>query len=207
MDIWEIDKLVLFLTFVIPGFVSLKTYQLLVPGPSLNSGDQLIDALAYSSLNYAVLWLPITWVASSQLSARAPWAYYGFFLLVFFVAPVLWVLAWRHLRTRRWIQKCLPHPTGKAWDFVFEQRKALWVKVVMENGTIIGGWYGPNSFSSSAPAEEQIFIEQTWLLGDDGAFLRPKKLTAGVLIRSQQISHIEFRNSKEMTRDATAPTG
>ena len=46
MDIWEIDKLVLFLTIVIPGLVSLKAYQLLVPGPASNSGGQLIDALA-----------------------------------------------------------------------------------------------------------------------------------------------------------------
>ena len=28
MDIWDVDKLVLFIAFVIPGFVSIKTYQL-----------------------------------------------------------------------------------------------------------------------------------------------------------------------------------
>lgn len=207
MDIWEIDKLVLFLTFVIPGFVSLKAYQLLVPGPMRSSGDQLIDALAYSCVNYAVLWLPIAWVESSRLSAIAPPAYYGFYLLVFFVAPILWVLGWKFLRTRRWVSNRLPHPSGKAWDFVFDQRKVLWAKVVLENGTVVGGWYGPHSFSSSAPAEEQIFIEQSWVLDDLGQFVRPKRDTAGVLILSKQISHIELRNSKETVHDTPDATG
>ena len=101
----------------------------------------------------------------------------------------------------------LPHPTGKAWDFIFDQRKVLWAKVVLQNGTVIGGWYGPKSFSSSAPAEEQIFIEQTWQLNDAGQFVRPKNETAGMLILSKQISHIEFRNSKESSHGATKPTG
>lgn len=51
MDIWSSDKLVLFVGFVIPGFVSLKTYQLLFQSPSSNPSDQLIDAVAYSCLN------------------------------------------------------------------------------------------------------------------------------------------------------------
>ena len=207
MDIWEIDKLVLFLTFVIPGFVSLKAYQLLVPGPVRNSGDQLIDALAYSSINYAVLWFPITWVESGRWSTSAPLAYYAFYLLVFFLAPILWVLVWKFLRTRRWVSNRLPHPTGKAWDFVFEQRKTLWIRVVLENGTIIGGWYGPGSFSSSAPAEEQIYMEHAWVMSDDGQFVRPKKGTAGVLILSKQIAYIEFKNSPEKSHAAPDPTG
>ncbi len=32
MNIWEADKLVLFLIFFIPGFVSIKVYDLLIPG-------------------------------------------------------------------------------------------------------------------------------------------------------------------------------
>jgi len=40
MEIWEIDKLVLFIAFVIPGFISIKCYQLLFPGTEKSASDQ-----------------------------------------------------------------------------------------------------------------------------------------------------------------------
>jgi len=45
MNIWETDKLIVFLLFVIPGFISLKTYELLIPNEQKDSSKQLIDAL------------------------------------------------------------------------------------------------------------------------------------------------------------------
>lgn len=52
MDIWDTNKLILFIAFVIPGFVSLKTYELLVPANMKDSDKRLIDAVAYSSVKY-----------------------------------------------------------------------------------------------------------------------------------------------------------
>ena len=46
MDIWEANKLVLFIAFVVPGFVSLKTYELVFPGVPKDSAQQLIDTVA-----------------------------------------------------------------------------------------------------------------------------------------------------------------
>ena len=50
MDIWDINKLLLFIALVIPGFVSLKTYELLFPAALKESDKLLIDAVAYSSI-------------------------------------------------------------------------------------------------------------------------------------------------------------
>ena len=58
MDIWDANKLLLFIAFVIPGFVSLKTYELLCPGAPKESDKLLIDAVAYSSINYAAYSTP-----------------------------------------------------------------------------------------------------------------------------------------------------
>jgi len=206
MDIWEVDKLVLFLVFVIPGFISLKTYALLVPGPVRNSGDQLIDAVAYSCINFAILWVPMGWVEASSIPTQSPIAYYAFYLLLFVVAPVSWVAMFKWLRTRPFVTRMLPHPTGKAWDFFFEQRRILWAKITLENGTVIAGRYSTASFATSAPCEDQIYLEEAWVIGEKGGFVRPKNGTAGVLVLSKQISHIEFRNSQEKAHDATDAT-
>ena len=50
-----------------------------------------------------------------------------------------------------------------------------------------------NSFASSAPAEEQIYLEETWVLNEKGGFERKKNTTAGVIILASEISHIELR--------------
>lgn len=58
MNIWDTDKLVLFIAFVIPGFVSIKTYDLFVPSERREVGKSLVDAVAYSCVNYSLLlWL------------------------------------------------------------------------------------------------------------------------------------------------------
>jgi hypothetical protein len=197
VDIWELDKLLLFLAFVIPGFVSIKVYQLAFPGTERATSDQLVDAVAYSSVNYALLLLPIIAIERGGVANTRPFLYYSFYLVVLFIAPIVWVLAWKYIRTRDFFQRSAPHPTAKPWDFVFQQRRTVWVKVTLQNGTVIGGRYSDRSFASSAPAEEQIYLEETWLLGPDGEFVRKKRETAGVLITSKEISHLEFRNSKD----------
>ena len=97
------------------------------------------------------------------------------------------------LRKSKLFQKNAPHPTHKPWDYVFSQtNKSYWVKVTLKNGTILAGKYSENSFTSSSPAEEQIYLEETWLLNEKGGFDRPKKQTAGIIILSAEISYIEL---------------
>lgn len=194
MDIWEIDKLVLFIAFVIPGFISIKAYQLAFPGTERATSDQLIDAIAYSSINYALLIFPIISVESGKLKDECRAVYYLFYIFVLFIAPIIWVLLWKYLRTRDFFQRNAPHPTAKPWDYVFAQRRPYWIKVTLKDGTVIAGRYADKSFASSAPAQEQIYLEETWVLNQNGGFERRKNNTAGVLILSSEISHVELRD-------------
>ena len=163
MDIWQLDKLYLFIIFVVPGFVSLKTYELIFPHGIVDSSKQIVDAVAYSCINYAILIVPIIIVENSNAVINSPKLYLAFYLFVLLVSPILIVIAWKFLRLTQFAQKNAPHPTAKPWDYVFAQRKSYWVKVVLHNGTIIGGLYSGKSFASSAPACEQIYLEQTWV--------------------------------------------
>lgn len=194
MDIWEANKLAIFIAFVIPGFISLKAYQLIFPGNERTTSDQLIDAIAYSSINYALLIFPIISVETGNLRETCEFLYYVFYIFVLFVAPIIWVLFWKFLRTREFFQRNAPHPTAKPWDYVFSQRKPYWVKVTLNDGTVIAGRYADKSFASSAPAPEQIYLEETWILNEKGGFERPKNDTAGVIILSSEVSHVELRN-------------
>jgi hypothetical protein len=193
MDIWEADKLVLFIAFVIPGFISLKFYQLLYPGVLRNAADQLVDAVAYSCINYALLLWLILAVEDGRLHDVHPGLYFLFYIFVLFVAPIGWVLLWSWMRTWEIFQKNAPHPVAKPWDFVFQQRKQYWVIVYLKNGEQIGGKFSSKSFASSAPAEEQIYLEEVWLV-ENGVLQRAVKESAGVLVVASEISRVEFLN-------------
>ncbi|MBJ7266097.1 hypothetical protein IG389_02795 [Idiomarina abyssalis] len=191
MNIWDVDKLILFIAFVIPGFISIKAYQLLFPGTERPASTVIVDAIAYSCINYALLSIPIYFFDNSSINNTL--LVFLFYTFVLFVAPILIVIFWKLIRTRNFFQKNAPHPTSKPWDYVFSKRKCYWIKVVLKDGTLIGGKYSRDSFASSAPAGEQIYLEETWILDEDGAFIRKKNLSAGVIILTSEISHIELR--------------
>lgn len=192
MDIWEVDKLVLFIAFVVPGFISLKTYALLQPTQVKDTSQQLVDAVAYSSINYALLIGPI--YAAEQLDLRTshPVWYVLFYVAVLLLAPIGWAWGFLWLRKTQFLQRSIVHPTGKPWDFVFKQRLRYWVVATLGDGRRIGGYYGPESFASSNPEPEQIYLQQTWVLNDGGGFERPRENSAGILILAKEIVSLEL---------------
>lgn len=192
MGIWEEDKLVLFIAFVVPGFIAIKAYELLSPSRPVESSKQIIDAISYSCINYALLLWPIYLIEANDVRASHPQLYIVFYVLVFFLVPVLLVVGWKKFRECEFLQKFVPHPTQKPWDFVFAQRGTYWIIVTLRNGEQVAGMYGPNSFASSAPADEQIYLEEQWLLNDEGGFDRPAEQTAGIIILSSEIRSVEL---------------
>jgi hypothetical protein len=192
LDIWDVDKLVLFIAFVIPGFVCLKTYQLITSAAPQSGENQLIDAIAYSSINYGLLLWPIYSMETHQVRSANPLLYCAFWFFVLFVAPVSWACAMRKIRSCAWIQASMPHPTGLPWDFVFSQRKEFWIIVTLNDGEKIGGLYGANSFTSSRPEKHQIFLEKNWVINSDGGFERERVESAGILILCADIKSVEL---------------
>jgi len=197
MNIWELDKLALFIAFVIPGFISIKTYELLYPGIQRDSSKQLVDAVAYSCVNYAILIWPIMAVEAGDWRNTHPNYYASFYMFVLLGFPVGLSLMWKLLRTRQFFQRAIAHPTQKPWDYVFAKRIPYWVKLTLKNGNKIGGRFAEKSFASSAPAEEQIYLEESWIVNDKGGLERPKKQTAGVLVNASEIAYIEFMKFEE----------
>jgi hypothetical protein len=194
MDIWKADELILFIGFAIPGFVSLKTYSLLVPGESKDSASQVIEAIAYSCMNYALLLVPIYWVDSIQLWKSHPAIYLVFAVTVLLAAPIGWAFLYKRLRGTTLFRRNMPHPIGKPWDYVFGMNVPYWVIVKLKDGTNVGGRYDTESFASSAPSSNQLYLEEAWVVNDDGGFERQREGTAGIMILSDEIVTVEFFN-------------
>ncbi len=192
MDIWEVNKLLLFIAFVVPGFISLKTYALLQPAQFKDSSQQLIDAVSYSSINYALLIGPIYAVEHFNLRASYPTLYVLFYVVVLLFAPIGWAWAFHWLRKTQLFQHSIAHPTLKPWDFVFSQRAPYWVIATLNDGRQVAGLYWAKSFASSNPAPEQIYLQETWVLNEDGGFERRREDSAGIIILAKEITTLEL---------------
>lgn len=194
MDIWAIDKLLVFIAFVIPGFIVLKTYGVLAATGHRDTSQQLIDAATYSCINYAILAFPIFVLESSNAKEVAPYWYFGTWAGFLLLVPIGLAVAFWKLRATELFQKILPHPVGRPWDYFFAQRRQLWAVATLKNGRKIGGLLGSKSFASSHPHPPEIYLEDAWLVNADDGLERMRTDTAGILISGSEISTIEFFN-------------
>lgn len=201
MDLWNADKLLLFIVFVIPGFLLLKANAVLGLEPPADSSKQIVDAVAYSCINYALLAWPILLVEGSSLRKYNEALYFGFYGAVVFAFPVLLALAWRLLRSTQLLQEMLPHPTAKPWDFVFRKRRPYWILVTFKDGKQVAGRYDSDSFASASPTAEQIFLQEAWALSEEGGFERPRTNSAGILVLGSEVRTLEFFNFLQEERN------
>lgn len=196
MSALEGDKLVLFVLFVIPGFVSLRTYDLLYPAERIDGLRRAVEAISYSCINYAVLspFLIAFWpqLIDPQLSELIS---IPMLIGILFVAPAGLAFLWRYLRLRLAEKGIIHHPIGRSWDFVFQKQPACWIKIYLkDDGGVIGGYYGSNSFASSSPEPQDIFLQEAWKINEAGGFEKMKTRSTGVLVKADVVSHIEFRS-------------
>jgi hypothetical protein len=84
------------------------------------------------------------------------------------------------------------HPIAKPWDYIFSQGETHWVILHLKDGRRIGGKYGTQSFASSYPAEEQIYIEELWRLDENGKFQHKIEGSKGLIISHKDFEAIEF---------------
>lgn len=197
MDLWNLDKLTIVIVFAIPGFLMLKTNAVLGLEPPTDSSKQIVDAVAFSCINYAVLAWPILQIETAGLRHTQPNFYMAFYGFAVLIAPVLLAIGWRMLRCTQLFQRILPHPTARPWDFVFRKRVPYWIVVTFKDGKQVAGKYSGKSFSSAAPAPEQLYLEEAWVLNEDGGFERSRTNSAGLLVLGSEVRTVEFFSIKE----------
>lgn len=188
---------VLWLVAILPGLLSLKVYDLLVPGDDRAFPRTLFDAATYSALNFAVFsWklVPAAIVAarSASLERFAATPEFRWTLALSVVPPLLWPMGFVFLSKLRPISRHIVPPVRRPWDDVFGRRQKYHVIVHLKDGRRVGGFYGDQSSASVSAAEEQLYLQQVWELSDDGHFLRPVTDSAGILLGANSFWAVVF---------------
>lgn len=192
MNIWEVDKALLFLALVLPGFISIKMYSLMVAGEYRNYSNSLVEAICYSVVNFSLLSWLILLIHREEFVAEYPLAYWASMATIFLFAPAIWPFVFIKLSKLRIFKKTLLSPYKQPWDYVFNKKEAMWVVIHLKSGEIIRGKYAEESFASCYPSERQLYIEEVWVEEGGKKFSRKANRTKGIIISQDEISYIKF---------------
>lgn len=182
----------IFLALFIPGFVSLKVYDLLVPSERRDLTNAFLEVISFGSINFAITYWLTLYIHSNNFGVNNPVWYYMLSVVILFVVPVFLPIVYLKLMKIPFVAGKIIHPIPKPWDYVFGKRESYWMIVHLKDGRKIGGRYDTNSFASSYPAEEQVYIEEVWIIDNDGRFKEKVERSKGIIISKEDISVLEF---------------
>lgn len=192
MNIWDMDKLILFLLFFVPGFISLKVYDLCIAGDRRDFAKAWFDAVAYSAINYGFCSWLLFLMQYHNWAATFPGGYFFSIFFILFVMPILWPIVFIWLMKCKMLRNYFIHPIATPWDYVFNQRKRHWVIAHLKDGWQIGGWYGDNSYTSAYPIDKQIYLEKVWTLDRRGNFIKEVEQTEGIILFGEDLTALEL---------------
>ena len=198
MDSLSLDKIPLLLIFFVPGFISLKVFDLLVPGEKRNWQGALFEAVGFSCINFALTFWVFFLINSADFYRRQRFWYYLIHFGILFILPIVWAILLNALLKLNFFVGKIVELIPTAWDYFFSQRKACWILIRLKSGDLIGGLYGVGSFSANFPYNQDIYISEVWKISETGQFLERIPQTKGTWIPKASIELMEFFDIQEL---------
>ncbi|MFQ5664189.1 MAG: DUF6338 family protein [Terriglobia bacterium] len=192
-----LSQVVVVILFIIPGFVFTRVLGFSIPLRGRETAPLVLDSLAVSCINYALL-SPVVWVTMREnFSAQHPVWFAGlWFVILFFSPTILAFLAIRFVDSPRaqWLRRALrlTHPIPKAWDYFFRQGKQCWVLATLKDDRIVAGLYSTDSFASSYPEEEDLYLEKLCTLSPEGRITGLVEGSEGVILTMADVELLEL---------------
>lgn len=219
--------LLLLAVFVLPGFVTLvlRERSYAVKGEE-SPFERLLNALFYSALIYA-LTLSIAWMGG--LGKDDLTEFYsgkktlGEDILAATIIGVLMPaviaeagLLWRGTkRLRPRVLKVLrvspAHSVQSGWNDLFAREGTMLLRVTLDDGRVVGGFYGSGSFAGYSEHRQDLLISQRWEFDADGWFFKPAEDSVALWLSAGSVVSIEAYDpadapSAESVQDSSEPT-
>lgn len=187
LNIWSNDSLILFILFFVPGFISLKIYDLLIAKEQRDFSKSWFDAVGYSAINFALFYALIIGIIEPQYRIDHPARFPLLVALITIVAPALWPCLIRGILCINFVDQHVIAPIRRPWDYLFSRREPYYVIVHLKDGRRIAGKYGKDSQASVYPMEEQIYLQEIWTIDDETGEWNRVEGTKGIIILGKEI--------------------
>jgi len=206
----DLPTLVQFVLLFIPGFVSTRIFDLLVPGQRRDYGNALYEVIGYSMVTYAVSSPIILWWITTRIY-RPIWETALLALFVLFVLPATLPPLGLALLKTPWFASRVVSPTPSSFDWAFDpdvNPKAM-VLLHLNDGRRIGGTWHGNAYVSTYPVPPDVYLSEVWNINQEtGAFIDMVLGTRGIVVWGKDIQMIEFfdyENGRTHAMDDTNP--
>jgi hypothetical protein len=203
------EAVILLLYIIVPGYIGTKVYDLLAPGERRSFGEAIIDILSWSFILMLFWFWPFILLYQYSDSISIWLRYLIAFVLTIlavFVTPVLAAYLIYTVRHRGFIRHMAKgvssHPSPTSWDWFFsEQANNYYVRFHLKTGENLGGYFGENSFATSFPSKQEVYIEEAWRLDEDGKFTEPIEGTKGAFVSRDDCVLVQFLEAREASGD------
>lgn len=200
MAFWDTDP-AYFLFFFIPGFVMIIFYNWLkksLPNTQEQKDVPLYMCLGYSSI-YFFIWFPIlAFLSAITFNQTHKYVYYILLMLLFIITPAILTVGYLKANTKiKTYVYNVESPSIRPWDCVFKELEPCYARVYLKDGNVVGGKYSDKSFASAYPYEEQIYLEEIWILNENGEFQTALPGSKGMIILHDEIASIEFLRGEQ----------
>ena len=192
-----LSVLMAFLVLVWPGLLAVSIYHLIVPGRGMQWRSSSYRGLFFSVVNYIVLFPVVRFAWDFDQMTKAPMRYWICLLILFVVGPIALAVLWIWIRRLPWVVRFFQHPDPTPWDHYFDRREHKFMILHLNDGHMIGGYYGAGSYASSFPDQGDLYLSMLYEIDENGKFGNPVEDTDGLLIRKDQYTRIELFNSPE----------
>ena len=169
---------------IAPGFISLRIWGLIHPTQKTRISESLIEVIIFSSFTY----IATMWLFFLITDIRFVWIYF----LTVLITSVLWPILLKGILSNNFLKRKTISIIPKSWDHFFGKKECCFILVHLGNDRVIGGLYGPDSFASSYPEKEDIYLQEVWKIDEKGKFLERIPGSKGLLVNSDVIEYIEF---------------
>jgi hypothetical protein len=210
--------LLVLVAFVLPGFVAVligeRTHE--VPVRNRSPFELLLLTGYYSVLTYGLVAL-VTWPFGLSRATLRHWyraeslgRLGALGLAAVVVVPALLATGarlWTRSRMRSWLLRRLgiqrTHRASAAWDEFFGRGESAFIRVVLTDDRVVGGFYGSRSVSGHADHGGDLLLEQAWVLDEDDWFQAPAAGSAGLWIPGETIVSMELYDAPQDRGRAT----
>lgn len=179
------------LPFFILGFISIKMWELINPMKVFKASEIYLELFFLASLYKYLSKFEIQIKVKEQFFNLS----YLFLFIFAIISPYILKLI---LKTNFIRQRIIKTSMPTSWDFLFEKREAFHLKIHLKDcEKPIVAYYGENSFASSYPYKNCLFLEKTFELKKDeqGEYiLTGEEESQGILINEENIKYIEVKN-------------
>jgi hypothetical protein len=184
------NSFILAIVFLLPGFVILKSKDLIFPSSDKDFSKRSIEIFLYSCLHFLLVFYPVYyWIFKIDKLSNIQ----TYLLLIFIeiIIPLLYPIAFKFILEFNFLRNKIVFPIERPWEAFFSRREPVWVVIYLKEGGIVIGSFGEKSFVSSSLGNEQIYLEKLCKF-DENLELVPILNSKGGIFSKDCWEYIEF---------------